>query len=288
MLVGIVGLTVCAAAHARPDLHDNGPIITHPGAGAGGLDVSMCSLNPNSSGSNMLLQGVNPYYRVADDWVVPAGEEWSVTDLKLQGYVTGGVAGNPGWTSYSLRIWKDQMPVDGPANFYNGTAAPTIAFLNVYRVFNGVANLLNTQRPVNELTFTFNPPLSLPAGTYWFDLQVGGAASGWYNYVMDPNPANPDDPITRVGNAMQRTATGWVGAVAGTPAVNVEYPFKVVGDLGGCYPDCNNDGVLTAPDFGCFQTAFVAGNMYADCNGDGQLTAPDFGCFQTQFVLGCP
>ncbi len=56
----------------------------------------------------------------------------------------------------------------------------------------------------------------------------------------------------------------------------------------GCYPDCNGVGGLTIADFGCFQTAFVAGDPYADCNGVGGLTIADFGCFQTAFVAGCP
>jgi hypothetical protein len=56
----------------------------------------------------------------------------------------------------------------------------------------------------------------------------------------------------------------------------------------GCYPDCNGVGGLTIADFGCFQTAFVAGEPYADCNGVGGLTIADFGCFQTAFVAGCP
>ncbi len=55
-----------------------------------------------------------------------------------------------------------------------------------------------------------------------------------------------------------------------------------------CYPDCNGVGGLTIADFGCFQTAFVAGDPYADCNGVGGLTIADFGCFQTAFVAGCP
>jgi hypothetical protein len=64
----------------------------------------------------------------------------------------------------------------------------------------------------------------------------------------------------------------------------------VVWDNAGvaCYPDCNADGVLTVADFGCFQTAFVAGDPYADCNADGVLAVADFGCFQTGFVAGCP
>jgi hypothetical protein len=54
----------------------------------------------------------------------------------------------------------------------------------------------------------------------------------------------------------------------------------------GCYPDCNQDGLLNLADFGCFQTAF-ASNMYADCNRDLMLNLSDFGCFQTHFSLGC-
>ena len=55
-----------------------------------------------------------------------------------------------------------------------------------------------------------------------------------------------------------------------------------------CYADCNNDGVLTVSDFGCFQTKFVGGEPYADCNASGGLSVADFGCFQTKFVSGCP
>ncbi len=55
-----------------------------------------------------------------------------------------------------------------------------------------------------------------------------------------------------------------------------------------CYADCNNSGVLTIADFGCFQTQFVKGDFYADCNSDNALTIADFGCFQTKFVAGCP
>ena len=57
---------------------------------------------------------------------------------------------------------------------------------------------------------------------------------------------------------------------------------------GPCNTDCNDDGLLTVADFGCFQTRFVAGDTYADCDRDGALTIADFGCFQSAFVAGCP
>ena len=52
-------------------------------------------------------------------------------------------------------------------------------------------------------------------------------------------------------------------------------------------PDCNNDGVLTVADFGCFQTRFVMNHPWADCDGNGVLTVADFGCYQKKFVAGC-
>lgn len=54
-----------------------------------------------------------------------------------------------------------------------------------------------------------------------------------------------------------------------------------------CYVDCDDDGVATTADFGCFQTRFAEGDPYADCNRDGVLNVADFGCFQTRFAFGC-
>ena len=55
-----------------------------------------------------------------------------------------------------------------------------------------------------------------------------------------------------------------------------------------CYPDCDEDGVLSIDDFICFQTLFAFEDKYADCDEDGSLTIDDFICFQTLFAVGCP
>jgi hypothetical protein len=92
--------------------------------------------------------------------------------------------------------------------------------------------------------------------------------------VVCDHPSNP-------GNA------SLVAVHQATPDAMVVYDLD--GPCGNpCYPDCNGVGGLTIADFGCFQTAFVAGDPYADCNGVGGLTIADFGCFQTAFVAGCP
>lgn len=217
MRKAIALVMVVAPLAMAAELYNNGPVVTHPGQGFGGADVSMASSNANSGGANML----SPTYRCADDFTVPAGG-WVLDGIKLSGYRTSAPPGNPGWTTFDLKIWAGANPGVG-APVYQTNAAPAIAFTNVYRIFNGVANLQNTDRALNSLTFAL-PNLNLAAGQYWFDLSVGGAATGWMNYVMDPNPANPNDPITRIGNAKQWTGASWVA-----PTYTPEFPFSVTG-----------------------------------------------------------
>ncbi len=76
--------------------------------------------------------------------------------------------------------------------------------------------------------------------------------------------------------------------VSGTAWTSAQHHAEAFLWVGGCYSDCDGDGRLTIPDFGCFQTRFVSGDAWADCTGDGNRTIADFGCFQTAFVAGCP
>ncbi len=108
----------------------------------------------------------------------------------------------------------------------------------------------------------------------------------------------------QIGKAQALTLNGctweWNGWESTVPVKQIRIAGALYGghillddceaEVGGviCYPDCNGVGGLTIADFGCFQTAFVAGDPYADCNGVGGLTIADFACFQTAFVAGCP
>ncbi len=62
-----------------------------------------------------------------------------------------------------------------------------------------------------------------------------------------------------------------------------------------CDGDYSQDGVVGAPDFGIFASAFLATevgggawNPNVDCNDDGIIGGPDFGCFASQFAVGSP
>jgi hypothetical protein len=129
-------------------------------------------------------------------------------------------------------------------------------------------------------------PFTFSAGT-WYVLELDWAANG------DMTVNLYDDTHTSLLASTPTAATGYTmsGGIALRGFTSTSFPNDIddITRTGGdCYPDCNGNGALTVADFGCFQTAFVAGSTYADCNGNGALTVADFGCFQTAFVAGCP
>lgn len=81
--------------------------------------------------------------------------------------------------------------------------------------------------------------------------------------------------------------TGPMSSAHAPNMIDVRMYFTIT-DCIAAYADCDLNGVLTAADFSCFQTKFVAGDPHADCDGSGQLTIADFTCFQSRYVQGCP
>jgi hypothetical protein len=211
-------------------LWDNGPFVTHAGAGAGGFDVSMASSYANSGGNNTRFSGTGDplLFTMADDFIV-GGPGWIVNSIKMFAYETAASGPTaPTWTGTKVDIYNGAPGLGGSiiATFSGGTIAST----NVYRVFNGAGNLGNTQRLIHSITFNTGS-LNLAPGTYWAALQVSGGASGWANYVMDINPQLPNDPDTRIGNSRQYVATGWQNAAITGWANSPDIPFVIEGTV---------------------------------------------------------
>lgn len=207
---------------AAAQLWDNGPLVTHPGGGPGGVDVSMASSVPNATGSNVTATTWR-----ADDFsnAVP----WVVTSIDMYAYDTNFPA--PRWTSAEIQIRRGAP--DGPLV---SSAAATWQLAGINRVFNGAGNLANTARGVNVLTADFGG-VNLSPDTYFSTLSIvhSQTANSWFPYVMDINPANPDDPITRVGDSMVSTDSGasWTPGTVTTGGWNMspEVPFRVYGQV---------------------------------------------------------
>lgn len=221
LLLTVTGLVASASAAL---LYDNGPLITHPGAGFGGKDASVLmsvTLLENIYGYGAQLSAGN---RVADDFVVPAGG-WQIDSFKFFTYQTGS-----GTTStinnVNVRIWNQQPNAGNVGIVWGDTTTNLLAsttFSNIYRSIE--TNFLDANRPIMEVVAN-TPALNLAPGTYWVDFQFGGTlASGpWAPPVSYPNITHPAG-----ANGMQYTSTGWAFVQDSGNFTPDAFPFQVNG-----------------------------------------------------------
>ena len=209
---------------SRDVLFDNGPLVNSPGTGVGGADESV--LQSVSLGMATLGFGHQfPLgYRVADDFVIPAGEVWNVTGITFFAYQTGAPTNPSPITGVYFEIY-DAMPPAGNVvggNIANNALASS-AWSNIYRVTEATTGSA-TDRAIfaNQTTMT---PVQLGPGTYWVAWSTAGTfASG---------PWAP--PITI--NGMSTTGNGFQSLDAGATYASLldiggqGLPFLIQGTL---------------------------------------------------------
>jgi hypothetical protein len=208
-------------------LFNNGPLVTHAGQGPGGVDVSMASVTPNATGSNVTAT----LWR-ADNFSV-GGQGWFIDSIQTYAYDTN--FADPRFGEAIIRIHANDGENGSPGTILASSNA-TWQLAGINRVFNGAANIGNTARQLQLLTANFGG-LSLAAGDYYFSFSVSNtnvtATNNWFPYVMDINPNDPNDPITRIGNAYSSGNLGasWTISTLATGGWNqaVEIPFIISG-----------------------------------------------------------
>jgi hypothetical protein len=184
-------------------LYDNGPLVTHPGGGAGGADASALQ-TALGLGVYGFGHALSSGYRVADDFTI-TDPEWDVQTITFFAYQTGS-----GTTSsinhVNLQIWLGDPSAGGTIVFGDTTTnrLGSTAWSNIYRVLDTA--LTDTNRPI--MADVVNVGTNLVAGTYWLDWQTGGTLSS--------GPWAPPISIlgqTTTGNAMQYDGAAWAPLV---------------------------------------------------------------------------
>lgn len=203
-------------------LYDNGPLVTNPGAGSGGADVSalQTGLGMGTYGFGYQVSAGN---RLADDFTVDGGG-WFIETITFFGYQTGSST-TSSFTGMNLQIWDG--PPDNPASMvvFGDTTTNVLGnsvWSNIYRTLD--TDLLASDRPIMANTVTVNT--FLPAGTYWLDFQADGSlASG---------PWAP--PVSILGQTTTGNALQYTGAWAPVSDVGgQDFPFIIEGSS-----DCSN------------------------------------------------
>ena len=209
-------------------LYDNGPYINAPGGAPGGADGSVLQ---TSLGLNLFGFGhaVSSGFRVADDFVVPAGETWNIESITFVAYQTGSTTTST-INNVNLRIW-DGAPNAGGTIIFGDTTTNRLAntvFDNSYRYTDTTPG---TTRPLMRNTATV--VTTLTAGTYWLDWQTGGTlASGPW---VPPVTINGQ---TTTGNGLQYDPTAQTWNIALDSGTNTPQglPFIIEGTLVGATP----------------------------------------------------
>ena len=202
-------------------LHDNGPLVTHPGGGFGGADASTLQ---GSLGMTILGFGtaIAANISLADDFAVPAGDTWQIDTLTVYVYQTGSTTTST-ITDVRVQIWDGPPNAGGVVVFGDLTTnrLASTTFSNTYRVTE--TTMLNNQRPAMEVVATINT--SLGEGDYWVEWRTAGTlASG---------PFAPPVTVlgsTGTGNGLQFNAGAWVALTDVGPQ---DMPFVLEGSSGG-------------------------------------------------------
>ncbi|MFN0140994.1 MAG: FG-GAP repeat domain-containing protein [Pyrinomonadaceae bacterium] len=298
-----VSILVFAVVSAAQTIYDNGPISTGPTArnstvapagftwSEASFDFGSTTVANTNAGFGCQVIGVATANRCADDFNVPVGQTWTITQVIIFAYQTGSVA-NP-FVGANLRIWSGRPGDVGSTIVFGDTATNrmgTSTDTTVYRIFNSGPpgnTATGTTRLIRQVPINVSPSAVLTAGNYWVDFQLDAGASGNFS---------PAAAITGIRgatgwNARQfigpPTNTGWAAAFdAGTPAtaddIAQDFPFKLVGSISGAplapssrSIDFNGDNKT---DFAVARSASAGGQTtWWIRNSAGQDSASDWG-----------
>jgi hypothetical protein len=219
-------LAISSSAQAAT-LYSQANIITNPGAGFGGADVSAIAPGANTFG----FTATEGTYRLADDFTVPAGG-WLVDSVNVLAYVTapnGSPSSSPAnspFTGISMNIWNG-TPGGGGTIIASSSNLQSTNWSGIYRTNTEAATFTNTRRPVMNVVAAF-PSLSLGQGTYWVDWVLTNdrdSSSSWVPPVMTASGN------LVAGNSLQFTVASGVWASTTDSGLNqvVDLPFAING-----------------------------------------------------------
>lgn len=182
-----------------------------------------------SAGFTASLAAPGPNFRLADDFVIPAGQTWNITSILTYGYQTGSAPTAQPITGGSINIWSG-APNAGGTIVATGTFA-TSTNTNLYRVFStttpapGAAP--GTTRLIREVAWSFSA-VTLGEGTYWIDYQYVGAGT-----IFNPSITIPGTRGLTGWNALQLASGVWGPVIdAGNPATAADLaqdlPFVII------------------------------------------------------------
>ncbi|MFN0277550.1 MAG: beta strand repeat-containing protein, partial [Pyrinomonadaceae bacterium] len=166
----------------------------------------------------------------ADDFVVPAGQTWTISQLAINGAYFGGVG--PA-ASFNVKFFND-------AATFPGATVP-----------GGVLNAAPYTFAAGVFTITLPSSVVLTPGTYWVSVQArmdfaGGQGQwAWHDTSVTTNSA----AVWRHAGGFANPCTpgyGRRGATCAIDAANPDQAFKLIGN-NGVFTNCNTPTATSTP-----------------------------------------
>lgn len=188
--------------NASPGSFKNGPLITHPGGGFGGRDLSRLNLPLTTLGSNINKGS----FKILEDFTLPGTSNYSIDSMGFFGYQTG----SPAFSSFTglfVTIWDGHPAQGGELLYGDSTEFESVLedtyFTGIYRA--SATAPLDSTRPIMKNIGKFFEPTRLRGGKKYFIQwsMTGSIASGPWQ------PAVSVNGMTNTGNAQQFTSTGY-------------------------------------------------------------------------------
>jgi len=229
-LIAAWWLATGSAANAQAIIYDNGStggpgthgIVTNPGAAFGGGDLS--ALIAPDANFGFSANSAGPF-RLSDQFVVPAGQTWTINNFHVYTYTTGATA--PTVTAGTFQIFNG-APNAGGTVIAGDTTTNVLtadAFAGPTAIWRAQDTApLTNNRQVQDATLTPGAAIVLSPGTYWFDFGLTYSTGAGF---VPPLSTPVGGAVT--GDALQSVGGVYAPLVDGTVPKGI--PFSIVGTV---------------------------------------------------------
>jgi hypothetical protein len=271
-----VELSAGAKAGGREVLFDQSEMVTNPGAGVGGADVSALQGSQTTYGPNV-SNGLS--YAVADDFTLTGAS--TIEEIEVYSYQTGSSTTST-YTGMYVEIYDGNPMAGGQVIWGDRTTnlMTSTAFTGIYRTTS--TDLTNSQRPIMSVTAS-GLNIELEAGEYWMSYTLEGTLTSgpWAMPRVIPGEMT-------TGNGLHDQAGTWATLIDDGSGTAYGIAMKISGSgNGGPVPPVGGgvyvfrDGELLTP------TAVTTGTYVDEEVPDGVYNY----CVRTvyeDYAMSCP
>lgn len=183
-------------------LFDQSEMITHPGAGFNGADVSVVCAGGIEYGVNCnWAMASGDWYLVADDFTLE--DDSNISEMEFYAFQVGSTTEST-MTGLYIQI-LDDSPLNGGQVVWGDNTTNLLSYTewtNIYRSSEG--SMLETARPIMKVVAT-GLDIDIEAGNYWITVGITGSLTSgpWAVPRSIWSEAN-------TGNGLQKNSTGWI------------------------------------------------------------------------------